>query len=134
MGVDQTPIRLYGHLKQRFFHTSNTTDMERGYSYSCRLIVDWLKQHKHKFEAHSTLASHAFVDTGLRVDVGEHVQLSIQTDPLIANSAFAETALITDGEYAENDELGYDDVRRFDSPDELFTHIQALIEKVLNRD
>lgn len=70
------------------------------------------------------------METGLRVQLRGGFQLSVQTDPLVANDAFAETALLKDNHYTENEKLGYDDVKRFVTPDSLFAHIADLYNTI----
>jgi hypothetical protein len=68
--------------------------------------------------------------TGCHVPLGGG-HLSIQTHPLVAAEAFAETLLRAGPVFQREDyaALGYysDDTRRFDTPEELFAHVREVL-------
>ena len=100
-------------------------------TYSLRIITDFLRKNNIPFTYHNAnVAGYTVVNHGCRITLHDTYMLSIQTHPLVAAYAFAETALqglqtkrmVHDGTY------GYDDVIRWATPEELFEHIQKIIE------
>ena len=99
-------------------------------TYSLSLITIFLAEKDISFEFHtkSLLNNHKLED-GVRALLSPHVSLSVQTNPLIVDSSFAETAiLVKDPQTQETDVIH---VLRIDTPQELFTYIERLAEHVV---
>lgn len=92
-------------------------------SYNLAIVIKWLRKHKVQFETVNSL-----VDTGCLVTINQYYYLSIQTDPAVAGSSFAELAIasIKHNRLVYN-VAGYGDVVRCKSPEDLFNHIRKLI-------
>ena len=104
-------------------------------SYSAKLITTWLDDDQRKFTykfSTPQLDSYAVVQTGLSVRLNDHINMSIQTDPRICITAFAETALQANNGIIDCEELGYSDVDiiRHCSPEDLFAHITQVMELI----
>lgn len=101
-------------------------------SYSVKKITEWLdtKEIKHKYHSTNLDSLPVLTQTGLCVvlDATKTLGLSVQTDPRICGSAFAETALITKQGIIYDDTLGYSDVIRHYEKEDLFEHITQLLE------
>jgi hypothetical protein len=99
-------------------------------SYALAIVVDHVLKHKlGPFKASS--ARRLLTETGIVLTLINGYSLSIQTHPDIAEHAFAETALIKDNQICYEDEvLGYYDVLRHDTPEDLFAHIDESIAKL----
>lgn len=101
------------------------SDME---TYSLSLITRFLKNQDSTFEYHDAKVGVSFYHHGCRIDLSPRYKLSVQTHPMIAGPAFAETALqdMIENKIVYDGTLDYDDVKRFHTPEELFEHIQSL--------
>lgn len=103
-------------------------------TYSLRLVTDFLKQQNIPFELHSANVGICFAEHGCRVTLDDTYKLSIQTHPDVTGCSFAETALqnmvirkmVYDGTH------GYYDIKRWNTPDELFEHILELVKSRSN--
>lgn len=98
-------------------------------SYSLSIIKNWLeKENNYKWIKCSSIPG--LYATGLRISFNNIqnnsiIYMSIQTDPTIAGRAFAETAILNSNEYLIYPiELGYDDVLKHYTPEQLFEHIK----------
>lgn len=101
-------------------------------SFSIRKTTEFLKKHGYEYKASSSQIEPTFVEHGIRVRINDSISLSIQTHPLIAGEAFAETAIIdTDGDgFGKYSNIGYfDDVLRHEDPHDLFVHIFVVSAK-----
>ena len=67
--------------------------------------------------------------TGILLKLNTKLQLSIQTDPNTAGDSFAETALLYK-KVIYDTSLGYNDVKRFYTPEKLFEHLNYLFEEM----
>lgn len=107
--------------------------MSFGESYSLRKITNWLKQNNINDYIY-TSSGFCLYETGIRVKINDTYDVSIQTNPTVAGSAFCETALINNqiGDIEYNEKLGYDDVIKHPEQEDLFNHITFLI-KTLNK-
>lgn len=104
-------------------------------TYSLRLVTQFLKEHGIDFEHSSANVGILFNDHGCRVKVNDVLDLSIQTHPDVTGTSFAETALMNTitNKMVDDGTHGYDDIRRWDTPDELFQHIKIVMDiKALN--
>lgn len=117
--IDDNSINTPSELLKRF---------NFGCSYSCQKIIDWLNEKGIEYVCSSSMKR--IRETGVRIQLNKYIYLSIQTEPDVAGSQFAETALLRkeDG-CVYSDDLGYSDVLRHDEPDDLFDHITELLEK-----
>lgn len=98
-------------------------------TYSLSLITEWAQKNNFSFKYSSANVDFLIVEHGIRLALPGKFKLSIQTHPIIVNSAFAETALIYKGNVVYTyDIMEYDDCQRFESPTELFSHIVELNE------
>lgn len=104
-------------------------------SYSLSLITKWAQIHNFSYKHSSAKVGCSFVEHGIRLELPGKFKLSIQTHPVIACSAFAESGLIYDNNlvYAY-DILEYDDCQRFATPEELFAHIVAMNDMLLEHE
>jgi len=101
-------------------------------SYSLGLVTDFLDQLKITYEFSSGGCHWSLCETGCRINLTEPFELSIQTDPAITGSAFAETALIsTKTRKVCYGPCGYGDVKTHDTPEELFKEIEWLLTQHL---
>ena len=101
-------------------------------SYSLGLVTDFLDKMKITYTYSSGGGMFAFYETGCRIKLNEPFELSIQTDPVIAGPSFAETALISANTHkVVYGTCGYGDVKRHDTPDELFKEIEWLLTQNL---
>ena len=86
-------------------------------SYSLKIVTEWLKEKNIPFKySDQSLLSDCLYNTGVMIDIGE-TKISIQTHPVIAGWAFAETLM-------KNDMLS--DVRH-KNPEDLFSYLSKLI-------
>lgn len=97
-------------------------------TYSLRLITDFLKDKNITFEYCNSKVGFMLYNHGCRIDITPRYKLSIQTHPSVIGGAFAETALqdIDNARLVYDGTMGYHDVKRFDTPEELFDHIKIL--------
>jgi hypothetical protein len=104
-----------------------------GATYSLRLVIRGLEAMGTTYTKHSTGGpSFSLHHTGCRVPLGDG-WISIQTHPLIAGEAFAETLIHGCPAFQLEDHraLGYcyeNDVHRFDIPEELFAHVRQVLQ------
>jgi hypothetical protein len=111
-------------------------------TYSCRLIINHLKSKGIVYKRCN--ARILWPTHGIRINLDNDMSLSVQTHPDIAAIAFAETCLQKECKGAlglvEDDDLGYrcfgacslgyyEDVQRFDEPQELFDHLDKVLQK-----
>lgn len=114
-----------------------------GSSYSVRKIVEWFNKNniKNYHEVESGMIEHAsLVNTGLVVELGtfkrpdedipKKYSLSIQTHPLIAGDSFAETAFLCDSKIKYVNKYGYSGVIRHHDQEDLFRHINEMLEQI----
>lgn len=93
-------------------------------SYNLNIVVNWLNDHRIVFD----YSSNGFVETGCIISINNHYKLSVQTDPSIAGSSFAETALISiKHQKIIYNIAGYVFVKRYRSPNALFGEVKRLI-------
>jgi hypothetical protein len=99
-------------------------------TYSLRVIVDFLESNDIKYKFASSHVGLLMYEHGCRIDLTDDLKMSIQTHPMIAGPAFAETAIqSTQQQKVIYGYFGYNYVIRHDTPKDLFSHIQeALIE------
>jgi hypothetical protein len=97
-------------------------------SYSLNIIVKWLEK-KDPLPIFHFNSSTEMCNTGLALKLNNKLQLSIQTDPNITGYAFAETAILYK-KVLYDTSLGYDDVKQFYTPEELFEHLNYLFEEM----
>lgn len=105
---------------------SNYTTMDSE-SYCLRLVTEWLNGKKISYR-HCSGGGGGFslCETGCQIKLASPYVLSIQTNPMVADVSFAETA-ITDGKSVVYGMWGYGDVKRFETPDDLFREIEWLL-------
>lgn len=100
-----------------------------GETYSLGLITKFLKEKGIAYEPRNANVGFTMHDHGCAVKINDTYTLSIQTHPMIAGESFAETGLqntitkkiVYDGTYR------YWDVRRFKKPQDLFDHIEWIL-------
>ncbi len=86
-------------------------------SYSLKLVTEWLKEKNIPFKySNQAMLSDCLYKTGVIIDVSD-TKVSIQTHPVIAGWAFAETLMINDMS---------SDVRH-KNPEDLFSYLSKLI-------
>ena len=104
-----------------------------GETYSLRVITAYLKSKNIPFEYSSANVGDALHEHGCRIDLGGDLKMSTQTHPMIAGSAFAETAIQnTRLRKLVYNSFGYqDDVMRHKTPERLFAHIEKVLASIL---
>jgi hypothetical protein len=86
-------------------------------TYSLKIITEWLTKHNISYKYSSSLVGgFSNAEHGVKIDI-KHGQLSIQTHPMVASWAFAETLETTD----------YDSDKRHETPEMLFEYISGLL-------
>ena len=86
-------------------------------TYSLRIITDWLKKYGIPYTYSSPrVGGFLNVEHGVKIDI-KHGQLSIQTHPMVASWAFAETLETSD----------YNSDKRHETPEVLFEYILGLL-------
>ncbi len=95
------------------------------HTYSLGLIVDWAKSKNYTFTYSNPRVGFGLVNHGMKLQLPNNFELSIQTHPDIASSAFAETALMHGVDFAKILDYRWD-VVRWQTPEKLFTHIEQL--------
>jgi hypothetical protein len=107
--------------------------MELEYSYSLQKIITYLNKRNIVYTINNPGFSMCLVMTGIRIAFPDGVHyLSIQTHPIIAGTAFAETLLhtLTDekiGLVYNKQLMYYRDMRKYNEPEELFEHIDECL-------
>lgn len=102
-------------------------------SYSLGLVLKWVKEKGYAFKYASAGVGIGFTNHGIRLALGNEFELSIQTHTDIVGSSFAETALFYKNKMVYI--LAYEwDVCRWNTPDDLFTHIEEMLEEVKRPD
>ena len=107
-------------------------------TYSLNKIIDHLNHNDIKFVRSSANVGFSMTHHGCRIQLGEDIELSIQTHPDIAMNSFAETALIYKKKYINNININNEDtilsegVVRHKTPDALFEYIINLKNKINN--
>jgi hypothetical protein len=106
-------------------------------TYSVRKITEWLDQQGFSdySRCNPRIVDAGFVTSGIRLGLGDIYELSIQTHPMIASYAFAETAIKRkdNGKLVYISKYGYyGDVIRHDDTIDLFNHIQLLMQDIKN--
>lgn len=100
-------------------------------SYSLQIIIDWVKENGLCFKYSNALVGFGYIYHGIRLSLGRDFELSIQTHPDIASYAFAETALFFESKMVNALDYKFD-FHRWSTPDELFRHINALMDRIAN--
>jgi hypothetical protein len=86
-------------------------------TYSLRIITEWLTKHNIPYMYSSPqVAGFSNAEHGVKINI-KHGHLSIQTHPMIAAWAFAETLETSD----------YDSDKRHETPEMLFEYISGLL-------
>lgn len=97
-------------------------------TYSLRVVEDYLKEKDIKYVFANARVGLFLYDHGCRIDLTDDLKMSIQTHPMIAGPAFAETAIQSmERKSVVYGYFGYNDVIRHDTPEELFNHIQEVL-------
>ena len=99
-----------------------------GETYSLQLITKYLKSENIPFKYSNAGVGFGICNHGCRVIFNDTYNLSIQTHPDVTGSSFAETALQnqTTKQIMYDGTFGYHDVKRWNTPDDLFEHIKQL--------
>jgi hypothetical protein len=102
----------------------------RNETYSLRQVTTFLKERNIPYKYSNANVGISFYNHGCRIDVNDTYKLSIQTHTDIVGPSFAETALqdVKKGQIVYNGIYGYIDVIRWDSPQELFDHIDTIMK------
>lgn len=106
--------------------------MEDDETYCLRLVTAFLKKEGIPFDYNSAMVGGmSLYEHGCRVDVDDTYKLSIQTHSDVVGSSFAETALqnMVTHNICYDGTHGYYDVRRWNTPEELFKHIKAVMAR-----
>lgn len=99
-------------------------------TYSLRLIVNYLESKNIQYTFASSPVGYTFYEHGCRVFLTDDLKMSIQTHPMIAGPAFAETAIQSmERKTVVYGHFGYNDVIRHDTPEDLFSHIQEVVNE-----
>lgn len=99
-------------------------------SYSLRVVLEYLKSKNIEYTVSNASVGLGFYDHGCRIQLNDRYKLSIQTHPDVAVDAFAETAIVdTTKRGPVYGVFGYDDVLRHRTPEDLFAHIEEVLEK-----
>lgn len=93
-------------------------------SYNLRVVTEWLEKNNIKYKL-SSGGSYSLVQTGCKINLRNDFELSIQTSHEIAGISFAETALSYKNRIVY-DICGYGDVKRHETPLDLFEEIKYL--------
>ena len=103
------------------------------WTYSARLCSEWLRDKDLQHAPHSgSVGGFNFAEHGLRVEFthpGDPVKklyMSVQTHPLIASDAFAETAMQSGSELLSSMVLKSPDCVRHRSPEDLFAYVEMV--------
>lgn len=97
-------------------------------TYSLRVIVDFLESNDIKYKFASSHVGLLMYEHGCCIDLTDDLKMSIQTHPMIAGPAFAETAIQSmQRKSVVYGHFGYNDVIRHDTPQDLFSHIQGVL-------
>lgn len=105
-----------------------------GKSYSLKIVTNWLDMKGIKYVHCSGGNRFQFHATGCQISLNDGYKLSIQTDPSIAGDSFAETALLSTKKGLVYGPCGYDDVKRFDTPEELYKEIEWLLTQNISEE
>jgi hypothetical protein len=100
-------------------------------TYSLRQVTTFLKERNIPYKySNANVLSLSFYNHGCRIDVNDDYKLSIQTHSDVVGPSFAETALqsIAKGGIVYDGTYGYDDVIRWNTPQELFDHIDDIMQ------
>lgn len=89
--------------------------------YSLSLILSWFNSMDIEYSINNANIGYCCVNHGVHVKINTEHVMSIQTHPLIAGPAFAETALFCRGKKVHT--YGSDFVLRWSTPQDLFDHI-----------
>lgn len=104
-------------------------------TYSLRVIVDFLESKDIKYKFASSPVGYVFYEHGVRMDLTDDLKMSIQTHPMIAGPAFAETAIQSmQQQKVVYGHFGYNDVIRHDTPEDLFNHIQEVVNEATTKE
>lgn len=123
-------LRIAGRIPFRRF--SGLSDFQSlkgitlGEAYSLRKITNWLSDSgipKSEYYIRSAPVSISLYSTGVCLKLDDELLLSIQTEPCVAGEHFCETALIGAGGITYNELLGYEDICRWEEPEDLFQHL-----------
>lgn len=98
-------------------------------TYTLRIVTDFLRSNNIEFKYSSSRVGFGFYEHGCRIQIDDTYQLSIQTHTDVVGESFAETALqnkVTQ-RIVEDGTFDYYDVKRFDTPQDLFDHIKEVL-------
>jgi hypothetical protein len=103
-------------------------------TYSLRVIVEFLESHDIKYVFSNARVGLMLYEHGCRIDLTDDLKMSIQTHPNIAGLAFAETAIQSmERKTVVYGHFGYNDVIRHDTPEDLFHHIQEVLNEATRK-
>jgi hypothetical protein len=104
-------------------------------TYSLRVIVEFLESKDIKYKFASSRVGLLLYEHGCRIDLTDDLKMSIQTHPMIAGPAFAETAIQSmERKTVVYGHFGYNDVIRHDTPEDLFNHIQEVLNEATTKE
>lgn len=99
-------------------------------TYSLRVVENYLKENNIEYVYSNARVGLFLYDHGCRIDLTDDLKMSIQTHPMIAGPAFAETAIQSmEKKTVVYGKFGYNDVIRHDTPEDLFNHIQEVLKE-----
>ena len=103
------------------------------WTYSARLCSEWLRDRGLRYDPHNArVGGFNLAQHGLRVefthpgDPEKKLYMSIQTHPLVASDAFAETAMQSGSELLSSMALKSPDCVRHRSPEDLFAYVNMV--------
>lgn len=107
-------------------------------TYSLRVVTTYLNSKGISFEHWSGYVGYrySFYEHGCRITLNCDLKMSIQTHPIFAGPAFAETVIQSlETKSFVYDKFGYaDDVLRFQTPEKLFEHIENVMRQIKELD
>lgn len=104
-----------------------------GETYSLRIVTALLRENHLEYTYNDAKVGVTLFHHGCRIALNERYTLSIQTHPDIAGFSFAETAMLVDNKVVMDGTFGYDDIKRFHTPEALMEHVRALVDEVRAR-